>query len=123
MGKGKRRGPRKGKNASRLLSRTDPSSRNLLSTTYTLSSQSLRPLSVREQECHEHFDHRFPELARLWDSLDALHRTLIEKRVELPDSSQLRSATELLGAKAFCDARAAQVLITKGYLLSSLRPL
>ena len=76
-----------------------------------------------EAELASQFSAQFATLSGLWTKMLALHATLLERRAESDDASDLRLALDLLGAKAFTDARAAQVLLERGYGMGSLGPL
>lgn len=91
--------------------------------TFSLSVRCLSDLEASEDDAVRRFtDHQAQE-HELLSRLYVLHRLLMESRVALEDSSELRGALDLLGAKAFADARAAHILLARGYPLASLGPL
>jgi len=81
--------------------------------------------TMREEEdrLDREFEKEFDGISVLWDRIDLLRRTLLEKRAALDDSSNFRSALDLLAAKGISDARAAFVLVRRGYALACLGPL
>lgn len=101
----------------------DPRLEGALTTTYSPPRSVGRPLGQVEGEFAATFPSEFPVIARLWSDICTLHSILLERRTNLRDSSQLRTALDLLSAKGFADARGAQVLLERGYAMASLGPL
>lgn len=94
-----------------------------IKTTYGLPRESLPDFSNTEDTLAAEFRRTFPEITEQWSQVVMLYRVQMEKRAVLKDSSDLRVALDLLGTKAFSDARGAQLLVERGYTLASLGPL
>jgi hypothetical protein len=92
-------------------------------TTFSLSADRLSDLEANEETAARRFAERLPEVHGLLSRVYVLHRLLMGKRAALQDDSELRSSLDLLGAKAFADARAAHILLARGYPMASLGPL
>lgn len=90
---------------------------------YSFPSEPLPDVAETERQLATEFPNLFPDIVKQWSQLLTLHRILIERRATLEDNSELRVALDLLGSKAFADARAAQVLLQQGYAMASLGPL
>lgn len=94
-----------------------------ISTTYSYPAGMLPTMREEEDRLDREFEKEFDGISVLWDRIDLLRRTLLEKRAALDDSSNFRSALDLLAAKGISDARAAFVLVRRGYALACLGPL
>jgi hypothetical protein len=97
--------------------------KDAIPTTFSLSVERLSDLEGNEEAAACRFAERLPDEHDLLSRLYVLHRLLMERRVTLEDRSQLRNSLDLLGCKAFSDARAAHMLLARGYPMAGLGPL
>ncbi len=101
----------------------DPRLARVIPVTYRPPISMGKGIEEAEKNLLEGFAREFPATVKLWADFSTLHGVLMEKRAAVDDASNLRTAMDLLGAKAFADARGAQVLLERGYAMASLGPL
>jgi hypothetical protein len=97
--------------------------KDAIPTTFTLAVGRLTDLEGSEEAVARGFAQGAPDVHDLLSRVYVLHRLLMERRATLDDDSELRSSLDLLGAKAFADARGAHILLARGYPMASLGPL
>jgi len=97
--------------------------KDAIPTTWCVSIDSLGDIEGNEERFKQSFPEELAHVGKLFSDLYTLHAVLMERRARLDDSSDLRSALDLLGAKGFADVRGAHILLERGYAMASLGPI
>lgn len=92
-------------------------------TTYSPPTSPGSAIAEVEDELARRYHSDFPVLHGLWSEVITLHSTILERRADWEQTSPLRTALDLLGAKGMSDARGAHILLSRGYAMASLGPL